>query len=79
MYRIVNDTTFIGVAEEKRRASEEFDQRQQAGENVGLVESRLVSGVGRHFVILYVAVLIFVSSQKLCFLLFCYVGSFTRC
>lgn len=30
----------MGVAEEKARAEEEFEQRQQAGENVGLVESR---------------------------------------
>lgn len=38
--RIVNGTTYVGVAEEKERAEEEFENRQNAGENVGLVESR---------------------------------------
>ena len=39
-FRNVNGTTFIGVAKDKESAGEEFEQRQQSGENVGLVESR---------------------------------------
>ena len=30
----------MGLADEKARAEREFEERQQAGENVGLVESR---------------------------------------
>ncbi len=30
----------MGMAEEKEKALEDFEQRQQSGENVGLVESR---------------------------------------
>ena len=30
----------MGFAAEKARALEEFEQRQQSGENVGLVEAR---------------------------------------
>ena len=40
--RIVNGTTFVGLAEEKERALQDFERRQQSGENVGLVESRYV-------------------------------------
>ena len=32
----------MGLAEEKERALQDFEQRQQSGENVGLVESRYV-------------------------------------
>jgi hypothetical protein len=39
-YRIVNGTTFLGLAEEREQALQNFEQRQQSGENVGLVESR---------------------------------------
>ena len=38
----MNGTTYHGVAEERARAAQEFENRQQAGENVGLVESRYV-------------------------------------
>ena len=38
----MNGTTYHGVAEERARAVQEFENRQQAGENVGLVESRYV-------------------------------------
>ena len=40
IFRIVNDKVFHGVAKEKEAAATEFDQRQDAGQNVGLVESR---------------------------------------
>jgi len=36
----VNGSTYHGVAKEKARAAQEFQDRLQAGENVGLVESR---------------------------------------
>ncbi len=39
-HRMVNGSTFVGLADEKARAEREFERRQQAGENVGLVESR---------------------------------------
>ena len=38
--RTVNGSTYIGMAEEKEKATQDFEQRQNAGENVGLVESR---------------------------------------
>lgn len=38
----MNGTTYHGVAEERARAAQEFENRQQAGENVGLVESRYI-------------------------------------
>ena len=38
--RTVNGSTYHGVAKEKARAAQEFQDRLQAGENVGLVESR---------------------------------------
>ena len=37
--RIINGTIYYGVVKGKAEAAQEFDQRQQAGENVGLVES----------------------------------------
>ena len=40
IYRTVNGTTYYGIVKGKDEAAEEFEQRQQAGENVGLVESR---------------------------------------
>lgn len=40
IYRQVNDTTYLGVADDKQSAAEEFNRRQEDGENVGLVESR---------------------------------------
>ncbi len=38
--RTVNGTTYIGIARDRENATKEFEQRQDAGENVGLVESR---------------------------------------
>ena len=40
--RTVNDRTYHGVAKEKAIANAVFEDRLQAGENVGLVESRYV-------------------------------------
>ena len=42
--RSVNERTFYGVAKEKERAAQEFEERISAGENAGLVESRYVHG-----------------------------------
>ena len=42
MRRLVNNKTFRGVAKEKEAAAVEFQDRQEAGQNVGLVESRYV-------------------------------------
>ena len=38
--RTVNGSTYHGVAKERARAAQEFQDRLQAGENVGLVEAR---------------------------------------
>ena len=38
--RTINGTTYYGIVKGKAEAQQEFDQRLQAGENVGLVESR---------------------------------------
>ena len=38
--RTVNGRTYLGVAKGKEEAAQEFEEQQQAGENVGLVESR---------------------------------------
>ena len=42
VFRLVNDKTFHGIAKEKEAAAVEFQDRQEAGQNVGLVESRYV-------------------------------------
>ena len=39
-FRLVNGTTYLGLADEKEKVSEEFERRKKSGENVGLVESR---------------------------------------
>ena len=38
--RTVNGKTFYGIAKEKEAAAQEFEERINAGENAGLVESR---------------------------------------
>ena len=38
----MNGKIFYGIAKEKERAAEEFEDRISAGENTGLVESRYV-------------------------------------
>ena len=40
--RMINGTTYYGIVKGKEEAQREFEQRQQAGENVGLVESRYI-------------------------------------
>ena len=39
----MNGRTFYGVAKEKEEAAKEFEDRINAGENAGLVESRYVN------------------------------------
>ena len=43
MHRTVNGRTYYGVANAKARAAQEFQDRLQAGENVGLVEARYMA------------------------------------
>lgn len=43
--RSVNGRTYYGVAKEKEAAAIEFESRLNAGENVGLVESRWLHNI----------------------------------
>jgi len=43
LFREINGTTYLGIANDKDSAAEEFERRKGDGENVGLVESRYIA------------------------------------